>query len=124
MKTKFLAIAILGIMNSCQSSKTAYDGKFPIDDITVAISGIGCESLCPFEALSIDKKLNANFFGGDFSSKQGFYKGTIPQDIWDTLSNKFNKFIVMGLERPKYYTTDRPTIEFRISSGNLEYQLI
>ena len=95
MKTikSIFTIAILLTLITCGKTRPESKG---ISKVTVAFSGYGCESGCPFQVLSVDEKLNATYYGGPFAERNGYYKGIISQEIWDSIQIRFDKFIIKG----------------------------
>lgn len=112
--TNILIIIFLLALISCGKSRTESKG---ISKITVAFSGIGCEGECPFQVLSVDKNLNAKFYGGQFANKNGYFKGIVSQETWDSIQTRFDKFIVKGIDTIKNEKTDHPNVEFYIHDG-------
>ena len=111
MKTikNIFTITILLTLIACGKTRPESKG---ISKVTVAFSGYGCESGCPFQVLSIDDKLNATFYGGQFSDRKGYFRGTVSQATWDSVQVRFDKFIVTGIDTTKYQKTDHPNVEF------------
>ncbi len=116
MKTtsKIATIVILLTLIACAQTRTESKG---ISRVTVAFSGFGCEGECPFQVLSVDDKLNATYYGGEFASKNGYFKGTISQETWDSIQIRFDKFIIKGIDNTKYQKTDHPEVEFFVHDG-------
>ncbi len=112
--TNILTLVILLTLIACGQTRPDSKG---ISKVTVAFSGYGCESECPFEVLSIDNKLTATYYGGQFANRQGYFKGTISQENWDSIQTRFDKFIVEGIDTTKYKKTDHPSVEFFIHDG-------
>lgn len=88
-----------------------------ISKVTVAFSGFGCESECPFQALSIDNNLTAIFYGGEFADRKDFYKGKVSRATWDSIQTQFYKFIENGIKDADSKRTDHPEVEFYIHNG-------
>jgi hypothetical protein len=112
--TNILTFVILLTLIAC--GQTRHDSK-GISKVTVAFSGYGCESECPFQAFSVDNNLTATFYGGQFADRQGYFKGTVSQAIWDSIQVRFDKFIVNGIDTTKHKKTDHPDVEFFIHDG-------
>ena len=74
MKTRktIWAIVTFLIFLSCGQSEKESKG---INKVTVAFSGLGCDSECPSEILSIDSTLTLCFYGGMFQKKAVISKG-------------------------------------------------
>jgi hypothetical protein len=112
--TNILTFAILQTLIACGQTRADREG---ISKVTVAFSGYGCESECPFQALSVDNNLNARFYGGQFANRKGYLKGTVSQATWDSIQVHFDKFLVEGTDPTKYKKTDHPEVEFIIQDG-------
>jgi len=67
---KILIYFILIAFIACRpvSKEKLYVGN-EITKVTVAFSGAGCEGECPFNALSTDKDLKIEYYGGPNSKK-------------------------------------------------------
>ncbi|HAD34441.1 MAG TPA: hypothetical protein DCF44_08080 [Chitinophagaceae bacterium] len=107
--TNILTLVILLTFIACGQTRPDSKG---ISKVTVAFSGYGCESECPFQAFSVDNNLSAIFYGGQFADRNGYFKGTVSQATWDSIQVRFDKFIVKGIETTKYKKTDHPEVEF------------
>lgn len=114
MTTNILTFAIFLTLIACGQTRPDSKG---ISRVTVAFSGYGCESECPFQAFSVDSNLTATFYGGQFADRKGYFKGTISQATWDSIQVRFDKFIVKGIDTIKYKKTDHPDVEFFIHDG-------
>ena len=109
--TNILTFVILLTLIACGQTRPNNKG---ISKVTVAFSGYGCESECPFQAFSVDSSLTATFYGGQFANKKGYFKGTVSQATWDSIQIRFDKFIVNGIDTNKCKKTDHPDVEFFI----------
>jgi hypothetical protein len=116
---KILTFIILLTLIAC--SRKHPDSK-GISKVTVAFSGLGCESGCPYQVLSINNKLNATFYGGHFSDKKGYFKGRVSQAVWDSIQVRFDKFIVKGIDTTEHKKTDHPSVEFFIHDGSRKHR--
>lgn len=116
MKTtiNILTFVILLTLIACGQTQPNSKG---ISKVTVAFSGYGCESECPFQVFSVDSSLTATFYGGQFADRKGYFKGTVSQATWDSIQVRFDKFIVKGIDTTKYQKTDHPNVEFFIHDG-------
>lgn len=112
--TNILTFVILLTLMACVQTRPDSKG---ISKVTVAFSGYGCESECPFQVFSVDSTLTATFYGGQFADKKGYFKGTISQATWDSIQVRFDKFIVKGIDTTKYRKTDHPDVEFFVHDG-------
>jgi len=93
-----------------------------IKKVTVAFTGFGCEGRCPFQALSIDSSLTANYYGGKFAEKNGFYSGKVDQVEWSNIQTRFEKFTEIGLDTTEYQKTDHPSVEISINTDTKVYR--
>lgn len=50
-----------------------------------------CKGTCALQAIEIDSTLSYKYFGGRHAIKQGYYKGSITRDLWDSINAKFEK---------------------------------
>jgi len=116
MKTikSIFTIAILLTLIACGKTRPESKG---ISKVTVAFSGYGCECGCPFQVLSVDEKLNATYYGGPFAERNGYYKGIISQEIWDSIQIRFDKFIIKGIDTARYKKTDHSEVEFIVQDA-------
>lgn len=114
MKNIFTITILLTLIACGDTTRPESKG---ISKVTLAFSGYGCESGCPFQVLSVDDKLNATFYGGQFSDKKGYFRGTVSQATWDSIQVRFDKFIVKGIDTIKYEKTDHPNVEFFVHDG-------
>jgi hypothetical protein len=85
--------------------------------VTVAFAGVGCESDCPFEGISIDDSLKLSFFGGSSSKRPGFFAGRISKVLWDSVAYRFQEFLLHGPATPDR-RTDHPGVEFLIEGDS------
>ncbi|MEO8236615.1 MAG: DUF6438 domain-containing protein [Flavobacterium sp.] len=117
--SKILTLIILLTLIACGRTQSDCKG---ISKVTVAFSGIGCESECPYQVLSIDNKLNATFYGGHFTDRKGYFKGRVSQAVWDSIQVRFDKFIVKGIDTTEHEKTDHPSVEFFIHDGSRKHR--
>jgi Domain of unknown function (DUF6438) len=111
-------LAYLLLLSSCiQTKRKEQNQNNSVQKITVAFSGYGCESDCPFQALSVDKELNIYYFGGAYSKKNGYYRGRITQTTWENLKIQFFKFYLKGIDTAEGFKTDHPSVEFYITTS-------
>lgn len=116
-------LAFIFIIFSCKEFDKKERQKISdISKVTVAFTGFGCEGRCPFQALSIDSSLTAQYFGGKYSKKNGFYRGTIDQKEWANIQTRFKKFIEVGIGTTQYQSTDYPGVEFLINTDSKEFR--
>jgi hypothetical protein len=113
--TKLILLAVLLAFIGCRDTKS--ENKGTISKVTVAFSGYGCESSCPFEVYSVDNNLNVSFYGGEGAYKNGYFKGKVSKEVWDSIQVRFDKFIVKGIDTTEYKKTDHPDVEFFIHDG-------
>ena len=100
-----------------QTIKNEQIKRNTIKKVTVAFSGFGCESDCPFQVLSVDKDLRATYYGGQFSDNYSYYKGQFLQPTWDSIKTRFDKFYRKGIDTTEYFKTDHPNVEFYITDS-------
>jgi len=127
MKTTLqtLTIGLILILFGCgQSNKKSKITNQTLNKVTVAFSGHGCEGECPYQALSVDNNLIANFYGGPFADRIGFYKGIVRQDVWDSVQSRFAKFISNGIDTTEFEKTDQPFVELVINEGVKKYSFL
>ncbi|HEX8549761.1 MAG TPA: DUF6438 domain-containing protein [Cytophagaceae bacterium] len=113
-KKIFLFLVLLLNIIACRQTQPESTG---ISKVTVAFSGYGCESECPFQAFSVDSSLSATFYGDESAGMNGYFQGAISQETWDSIQVRFDKFIVIGLDTVKYRKTDHPEVEFLVRGG-------
>ena len=70
---KWLLILLIFLASCGHPSQNNNIKQIKIQKVTVAISGLGCVSTCPFQALSVDSLLNLNYYGGSYAKKQGYF---------------------------------------------------
>ena len=117
--TNILTFLILLTLIACGQTRPK---SKEISKVTVAFSGYGCESECPFQVFSVDNNLTATFYGGEFAYKSGYFKGKVPQATWDSIQVRFDKFIVNGIDTTRYRKTDHPEVEFFIYDGSRKHR--
>ncbi|MEQ1734084.1 MAG: DUF6438 domain-containing protein [Bacteroidia bacterium] len=108
-------ILILSIL-LCLTNCTQQD-NIDIKKVTVAFSGYGCESECPYKVLSVDEQLNVKYYAGMFANEKGYYTGTTTKEKWDSIKVRFDKFRLKGIDTIKWELTDQPDVEFYIQGG-------
>ncbi|ANH81046.1 hypothetical protein A8C56_08695 [Niabella ginsenosidivorans] len=86
----FLRIILLFllILGSCNIKKQ-HSLPEEINKITIVTGG--CYGECPFLAIAIDKSLNYNYFGGEYTELNGFYTGKVSNEFWDSVSQKLER---------------------------------
>ena len=109
-----LLISFLILIFSCQVKIPSNTKGFK--KVTVAFSGFGCESECPYEALSVDSSLTIKYYGGEFANKNGYFIGKVSQKTWDSIETKFDKFVLSGIDSLQYENSDQPMVEFYITN--------
>jgi hypothetical protein len=77
----------------------------------VSLATGGCYGTCPLMAVEIDSTLSFKYYGGRYSDKKGYFKGTVTQGFWDTLNIKFQKLNLEKLDTLFNSTLDDMTIE-------------
>ncbi len=113
-----LILVLLFVIFSCgETIKNEQTKLSTIKKVTVAFSGFGCEGNCPFQALSVDKELNASYYGGPNANNYGYYKGQFAKSTWDSIINRFDKFCSKGIDTTVYFKTDHPNVEFYITDS-------
>jgi hypothetical protein len=119
MTIKYILIfGFIFSLSACgQTIKNEQKKRNSIKKVTVAFSGFGCESECPFQVLSVDKDLKASYYGGQFAENYGYYKGQFSQSIWDSITTRFEKFYNKGIDTTEYFKTDHPNVEFYITDS-------
>lgn len=112
-------ILILTLLLTFKSCKT---DEYKLCKINIATSGIGCESECPFEAVSIEKDGSLKYYGGFFVKNQGYFTGEVDESVWNSVSLNFTNFLE-NLDTTKYQKTDHPIFEIYINDCNTESSL-
>ena len=115
---------LITLFMNCKSDFKKNKSGAEINKITVAFSGYGCESICPYIAVCIDSSLNVYYYGGRFSELKGYYKGTISKDVWDSIQSKFNKFLIKGIDSTSLGKTDCPSVQFIIHNKQSKKEFI
>jgi hypothetical protein len=67
------------------NDRLLYDPELELD--TIEFSSTACFGSCPAFAIKIDKGLNFYFWGGEYASKEGFYRGKIKESFFNKLQN-------------------------------------
>lgn len=114
MKTIFSSILFLLLACGQNANEKRTKGN-SIEKVTVAFSGFGCEGKCPFQALSVNNKFDAFYYGGQFAETKGYYKGRFTQPIWNSIQTRFDKLYYKGIDTTKQFKADLPFVEFYIT---------
>lgn len=113
MKSAVIIISILTLFACKSENKSEKNTK--IDRIVLATGG--CNGQCTYQALDINKSLEVNYFGGDFSKFEGDYHSAIKQLTWDTICEKLNQMEIMNCDSDYTRSLDDQSIELILYSG-------
>jgi hypothetical protein len=109
--------SLLMLAGCNQSGPEATFDRVAIYKVTVGISGNGCESACPFQAVSIDNKQKLWYYGGPYAAKKGYFEGNVTKATWDSIQSRFAKVYTAGVDTLKWERTDFPEVELSIESN-------
>lgn len=108
---KYAVFFLLCILFACKQSSDN-----PIRKVTLGFSGVGSETVFPFEALSVDSDRNVYYFGGKYAQQQGYYKGRVSPELWDSIQTRFLKWSRNGLDSSDHNRSDHPSFECCITT--------
>lgn len=117
MNKRFLLYFILVVtLYACNDNSQKINTRNnEIQKISFAIGG--CYGTCPFLAIEIDRTLTYKFYGGRYTDKEGYYKGTVTQTFWDSLNIKLEQVNFKQLDTSYNFTVDDMSIESYITFG-------
>ncbi len=78
----------------------------------------GCYGTCPFLSIELDSTLTYKFYGGKYSTIQGWYRGNITQGFWDTLNVNLERINYKEIETTFEQSDDDASIEIILYYDN------
>lgn len=78
----------------------------------------GCFGTCPSQIIVMDSSLTIKYQGVKYIDKLGFYKGSISNDVWDTLNIILEDINYKQLDTAYFQSADDQFSEIFIYHGN------
>ncbi len=104
-------VLTLALFSRCTDSKPI-ERKNGINRIVFATGG--CFGPCPVQIFDIDSSLSVKYNGIQDSRLEGFHKGKISQEFWDSLNIKFENINYKELDSAYNQSVDGLTTELMI----------
>jgi hypothetical protein len=123
LRQNIIALLLLILAGCKQSGQEVGLEKVVISKVTVGLSGNGCESACPFQAVSVDNKQALLYYGGPYATNKGYFKGNVTKATWDSIQTRFARLCTAGVDTLEWERTDFPEVELYIKSSKGVYKL-